>query len=149
MTTTRSELNAPPTIPGNPPGPARWFWVLISGAVIGLGILYRFNPVEHSFYPTCQFYQLTHLHCPGCGSLRALHHLTHGEITAAFHSNPLLIVSLPLFAWLGFQQLRTYRQPAVTSAPIRPAIIWTLFGITIVFGILRNLPGPAFAWMSP
>lgn len=128
---------------------SRWLWVLVVGIIVGLAILYRFNPIEHSFYPVCQFYQLTHLHCPGCGSLRALHQLTHGHIAAAFRSNSLLILSLPMFTWLGFRQLRSRHQPSITSTPIQPAVIWIIFGITIIFGILRNLPGPAFAWMSP
>jgi len=139
----------PPVISPPTRGVTRWVWLLGAGLVAGLAVLYCFNPVEYHFYPTCQFYQLTHLHCPGCGSLRALHQLTHGHLGAAFHSNPLLVAALPFAAWLGFSAWHSEKQRLARRAWLQPAAAWTLLGILIVFGILRNLPGPAFAWMSP
>ena len=62
-------------------------------------VLFFFDPAQGGFYPRCQFHKLTGLNCPGCGSLRSLHHLTHGEFRAAFQSNPLLMMLLP---WLAF-----------------------------------------------
>ena len=126
-------------------------WAWLSGVAIlgGLVVLYFFNPIEHAFYPACPFYKLTHLHCPGCGSLRALHQLTHGHISVAFHSNPLLIVSIPLVAWFGFRQWRQSKTNQTNQAPIRPAVAWTIFAVVTLFGVLRNLPHPAFAWMAP
>lgn len=121
-------------------------WLSGAALIVGLAVFYFFNPVEHTFYPTCQFYKLTHLHCPGCGSLRALHQLTHGHVTTAFHSNPLLIVSIPMLAWLGISKLRD-RSASVLM--IQSVVAWTILVIVIVFGILRNLPFAAFSWMAP
>lgn len=149
MTAANADVNRPPIIPVASRSLARWRWLLGAGVGVGLAILYFFNPTEHRFYPVCQFYQLTHLHCPGCGSLRALHQLTHGHLGAAFGSNPLLIGSLPLVAWHGVQRLRRAAPPAANQPPLRPAFVWIIFGIVLVFGVLRNLPGPAFAWMAP
>lgn len=115
-------------------------------ALVGLAVLYFFNPVEHAFYPPCVFYKLTHLHCPGCGGLRAMHQLTHGHFAAAFYSNPLLIASIPCLAWLGISKLRN-RSARVLTIP--PAAAWAIFVIVVVFGVLRNLPFAVFAWMSP
>jgi hypothetical protein len=113
-------------------------------------ILYQFNPTEHDFYPTCQFHNLTGLLCPGCGSLRALHNLTHGEIATAFHCNPLLVVLLPLFVIIGIHWLTRGRTAFKSDfLLLRPVNVLILLGVTITFGVLRNLPGPAFAWMSP
>src|SRR5688572_20271930 len=33
--------------------------------------------------------------CPGCGGLRAVNDLTHGEVGAALSSNLLLVVAMP------------------------------------------------------
>jgi len=125
--------------------------VLIAAALLAVaGVFYVFDPAQGGFYPACLFHSLTGLNCPGCGSLRALHHLTHGEIVAAFRSNPLLIGLLPVIAFLGVRWLRRGRGSFVNDPAIfRPAIAWTLLAVTLAFAVLRNLPGPAFAWMSP
>lgn len=122
------------------------FGALIIG---GLAVLFFFNPMEYAFYPTCPFYKLTHLHCPGCGSLRAVHQLTHGHISAAFHSNPLLIGSLPVLAWFGVRGWRRQANQNANAFYIPPAVAWTTLAVVIAFGVLRNLPFPAFSWMSP
>ena len=121
-------------------------WLLGAALLGALGVLYFFNPIEHAFYPACFFYKLTHLHCPSCGGLRAIHQLTHGNFTAAFHSNPLLTSSIPWLTWLGISKLRDRSGGALV---IQPAVAWTLLAIILLFGILRNLPFSAFAWMSP
>jgi len=78
---------------------------LIAGiaAIVAVAILYFFPPTEHSFYPRCVFRSLTGLNCPGCGSLRAMHGLLHGNLSGAFHLNPAFVISLPL---LGIFALR-------------------------------------------
>ena len=90
------------------------------------------------------------LNCPGCGSLRALHHLTHGEFTAAFHCNPLLIFGMPvLLLAVTRWSIQRRNQPPQAALFARPAVIWTMLVVIVAFGVLRNLPFAAFAWMSP
>lgn len=149
MAGANSNVIPPPVISSRAPSSPRWLWLLGAMIVAGLVVLYLFNPIEHAFYPACQFYKLTHLHCPGCGSLRALHQLTHGHVSAAFRSNPLLIASIPLFAWIAIRKWRRSTNPSANETPIRPAIAWAIFSIVMLFGVLRNLPYPAFSWMSP
>jgi len=119
--------------------------VLASGALI----LFLFNPAQSGFYPFCIFHRITGLHCPGCGCLRAIHQLLHGDIAAAFHYNALLILSFPLLlaqaVRIGIAKMS--HQPA--RARISPAWIWAALAVLILFGILRNLPFPAFAWLAP
>ena len=112
-------------------------------------VFFIFDPAQGGFYPTCMFHKLTGLNCPGCGSLRALHHLTHGEFIAAFHCNPLLMILLPLAAFSGLRRLQRGRGAFGNDSFLRPATAYTLLAVTIVFTVLRNLPGPLFAWMSP
>lgn len=124
---------------------------LIAGVLLLVAVVFFFfDPTRHAFYPSCLFYKLTGLNCPGCGGLRALHQLTHGDIVAAFRCNPLLITLLPFIAFLSLRWFKHGRSAFDGNPGIfRPATIWTLLAVTLVFTILRNLPGPAFAWMSP
>jgi hypothetical protein len=126
--------------------------VALSVALAGVAVLmlFVFDPTRTPIYPVCYFNQLTGWHCPGCGSLRALHHLTHGELATAFRCNPLLVTALPLLAWLGWRTLTPKRnQPKRLPSTIRSAAPWVAVGVIVLFGILRNLPYPAFTWMSP
>ena len=71
----------------------RWSWSLLA-LPLGLlsWVLATYNPLEHRIYPICAFYKTTGLHCPGCGGLRATHHLTIPlqtiyEIDYSIHKN--------------------------------------------------------------
>jgi hypothetical protein len=116
------------------------------------GAVFWFAPDQHAFYPRCLFHSFTGWHCPGCGTLRALHYLLHGRWAAAVHANALEVVLLPfLLGYLGYRALRSREKPspreAVLSLPIPFA--WVLLGITVAFGLLRNLPGAPFTWLAP
>ena len=104
-------------------------------------VLFLFNPAHYGFYPFCIFHKLTGLDCPGCGGLRALHQLTHGQILEAMRLNALLVLSLPVVAILAARFWWLQRQGRAASATgIRPVWIWLLLAMIIAFGILRNLP---------
>ncbi|MEM7394570.1 MAG: DUF2752 domain-containing protein, partial [Verrucomicrobiota bacterium] len=55
----------------------------------GLGFLFLFNPAKVSWIPQCPWFFLSGFYCPGCGSVRATHHLLHGNLIGAFRLNPL------------------------------------------------------------
>jgi len=120
------------------------------GVVVAGGVFFLFDPARGGFFPVCLFHKLTGLNCPGCGGLRALHHLMHGEVATAFHYNPLLMILLPVLVLLGLRWLaRGGKTAGGNSFLCRPGAVVTLLAVTIIFTILRNLPWPAFAWMSP
>jgi hypothetical protein len=112
---------------------------LIAVVIAGV-ILYLFDPETAGFYPVCALHQLTGWQCPGCGSLRALHQLTHGNIAGAWRFNPLLVACLPLGFWLALREAVRlafgWRWPGVIT---RPIIGWSLVVVTVAFGIARNL----------
>jgi hypothetical protein len=110
------------------------------GVLILAGIiLYHFEPSHYSFYPQCVFHQATGLDCPGCGSLRALHQLLHGNLRAAFHYNPLLVSALPV-AWIILvSRLWEMFHGRPTGFRVRPVWIWAGFFALVVFTIARNL----------
>jgi hypothetical protein len=113
-------------------------------------VFFRFNPVQHSFFPVCIFYRMTGLYCPGCGAQRALHALLHGELLTALHFNPLFIVALPFLAfWAGRSFLHLTTGVSPTPIVIRPFWIILLASVVIVFGIVRNIPCTPFTYLSP
>src|SRR5688572_23989838 len=131
---------------------SRSFHVVIIGVSIlaGLVVLFVFDPSHHGFYPKCLFHSLTGLHCPGCGSTRALHEAVHGHIGAAFALNPLIVVLLPflLCGWVVQKLCQKNLQPADRLFS-KPGVAWAIAGVVIAFGILRNLPIEPFTRLAP
>ncbi len=117
-------------------------------AIIAVGgMLFWFDPAQYRFYPFCFFHELTGLHCPGCGGTRALHQLLHGHVATALQANALLVISLPLFMWLGISFAVRKTKPQSAARPISPKWFWLLLVLALIFAVLRNLP--AFAWLAP
>ncbi len=131
---------APPAVAPKPRRP-RWLWLGLAGALlVALGLLFFFNPAQHSFYPFCTFHRLTGWQCPGCGGLRAVHHLLHGELGTALRFNPLFVVALPLVAWLLVRRWWRGSQAAPVPHRTQARWAWTILAVLIVFWIVRNLP---------
>jgi hypothetical protein len=124
--------------------------VVVALAAGGLSVIYLLDPSSSDLYPPCPFRSLTGFYCPGCGTLRALHQLTLGHPVAALDLNPLMVLLLPFVAYF----LASHAVLAVTGRPlrkffVRPALIWTLLGIILVYWLLRNLPGYPFTLLAP
>ena len=58
-------------------------------AAVGMGLVYFVDPRPAGNYPPCLFLYFTGCYCPGCGTLRALHRLLHGDLLGALGYNPL------------------------------------------------------------
>ncbi len=115
----------------------------------GAAVLFCFNPSQYHFYPLCQFHAATGLACPGCGALRAAHQLLHLHLVAAMRFNALLVLSVPVAAWLAARfAVRSWQRRPI-ALPNQPAWLWAGLTVVIAFGILRNLPLPQLAWLSP
>jgi len=117
----------------------------------GLLLFYAFNPTEQSFFIPCPFHFLTGLHCPGCGSQRALHQLIHFNLYGAFRYNPLLVLSLPILIYsvgitlYNFINQTKYR----VSFFYNNRFIYTYFGIVVAFWVLRNITLKPFSYLAP
>lgn len=124
-------------------------WLPLALIAFALTLLHLFPPQDHIFYPKCGLYQFTGWHCPGCGSLRALHHLTHGRIVAAAHANALLVGALTAYtAWALLRLCQGGRLPLPWSE-LSGRWFWIVMTVVFGFGLLRNLPFPPFSWMAP
>ncbi len=100
--------------------------------------------------PDCPFHALTGLWCPGCGSSRAIYSLTHGDVTAAFARNPLMLLALPYVAWAWLAWLLDASDgPHLWRLPQRR---WVPIAIGLVigaYGVARNIPWPPLRVLGP
>jgi hypothetical protein len=118
--------------------------------VLALVVLFFFNPAEARFFPVCPFHLLTDWHCPGCGTLRAVHQLLHGNFMKALSLNPLVMVVIPGLAYALL--LRYSHHPLIQKLPrvhLRAIHIYGIAVLFIAYGILRNLPFPPFSMLAP
>jgi len=93
---------------------------------------------------------LTGLHCPGCGSLRAIHSMLHGRFVAAAGFNLPAVALTPYLAWeylsLAFSAFRGRGLPRPFSTR---AAAWFLVGAIAAFAIVRNIPAYPFSLLAP
>ncbi len=141
--------------PGTTPGPAgqghRLRDPLALGAVAltGAVALHLRDPHVGGSWGFCPWLLLTGTSCPGCGSLRAVNDLGHGDLAGAVSSNLLLVAMLPVALLLWVRWLHRAARGAPRAAPPSYEVrLWVaLAGVALVFGVVRNTP--AGAWLAP
>ena len=126
--------------------------VFVGGLLAAGGVAFvaLVPPTPDSFYPKCQFHQVTGLHCMGCGITRSAHSLLNGRVVQAFAFNlfaPLIVV------WLGYEGGRRL----VAWLRGRPDPGWWVHGDWMpwllaamgLYMLLRNLPTWPFNLLAP
>ena len=126
--------------------------LLVSASLLILVTLLIFDPAETSFFPACPFHLITGLHCPGCGSLRAVHQLLHGNILNALDLNPLMVLFLPFLGCIAISYLSflltgkyLFSLRFTNSAKLCKIILW----LFLIYWILRNIPYFPFNLLAP
>lgn len=118
----------------------------VAAATAAFAVIALVDPNQPGHYPTCPFFAMTGHYCPGCGTLRAMHALTEGDISAAAGLNLLAVVSLPVLALVWLLWLRQRWTGAQLARSVPPTLIWAVAIGVLVFGLVRNLPfGAALA----
>lgn len=124
--------------------------LLLAGGLLAASVaLHLRDPHQSGSWGFCPWNLLTGTYCPGCGGLRAVNDLTHGDFAAAASSNLLLVSTIPMFAvlWLRSfsQRWRGFRRPMPST------VVWVLATTAMVaivaFWVVRNLPFAS--WLAP
>ena len=120
---------------------------IVAAGTIALDV---FDPATSGLFPPCPLRYLTGWYCPGCGSLRALHQLLHGNLSAAWALNPLTVILLPFLAYgmasYGLFEIHGKHLPRL----FLPAVwIRALCAVIILFGVARNIPFHPFDLLAP
>ncbi|MCK1796405.1 DUF2752 domain-containing protein [Streptomyces sp. XM4193] len=105
-------------------------------ALLALGYVGAVDPHEPGHYPLCPVLRYTGLLCPGCGGLRSMHALVHGDLPAAFAANAFVVVVLLAAAggWAAW-----FARPAFRPR-VPLTLVWSAGAVLLVFTVLRNLP---------
>ena len=116
------------------------------------------DPNQPGHYPLCPTKAFTGLDCPGCGGLRAVHDLLHGDLVGALDHNAFaVLVLLPGAAvFLVRWAVTAWRaggpdgEGAPVPAPVpRPTVLWSVLALAVVFTLVRNVSAvPDLAWLG-
>ena len=125
--------------------------ILLAGVGLCCAVaLFLFEPGVSKLFAPCPVHALTGFHCPGCGSLRVLHQLLHGDVVAAFGLNPLMVLLLP---FIGYGMLCSFAEvvfkKSLPTVFIRAFWIWLLLAVIVGYGIVRNVPVYPFTLLAP
>jgi Protein of unknown function (DUF2752) len=118
-----------------------------AAALVATGYVATVDPNVAGHYPTCPFLAITGWYCPGCGALRAVHALAHGDLMTALARNPFAVVAIGyvVVSWLLWLDRTARGRPRRWLAP--PWVLYGVLAAILMFWVLRNLPG--WTWLSP
>lgn len=85
-------------------------------------------------FPVCPMASTFGVPCPGCGLTRATLALLRGDLHAALHFHPLVLVLMPLF--VAFTSKAVWEILRGPGPRTKPRIEWTARGVTLVAGLL-------------
>ena len=97
------------------------------------------------FLPVCPTKALLGIDCPGCGTLRMIYSLLHGDFVAAVRFNALAVVALGLLivAYLVWTYGQAVGRKFAGWQHHRWAAMVTMVAVTVWF-VVRNLPFEPF-----
>ena len=95
---------------------------------------------QYSFYPRCPWKLVTQPHCPGCGVLRGVTLMVHGDLLALARFNLLALAALPYLAFHFLSILCAaalgYRPPSLS---LGRRGIHALLVVLVLYTLARNL----------
>ena len=113
--------------------------------LIVIFLIYAILIISFDIGIPCVFYEITGLDCPGCGITRLCLSLFEGDIYQAFRYNPIIFIDLPILFILFV--LNIFFKNNKNIKKITDVIIIFLATITIIFGVIRNIP--IFSFLAP
>ena len=128
---------------------ARYTALAVLAAAAG-AFIYAVDPRNPDTYPVCPFFGLMGWHCPGCGTLRGIHMLLHGNVVEAVSYNALAMIALPSIAYTFVTSaLRDLRFPAPAALFVPHQWVWLLCISIVAFAVIRNVPYAPFSYLAP
>lgn len=106
-------------------------------------LCYYFLNQKFSIGIPCIFHEITGFYCPGCGVTKLTFSLLELDFYQAFRANPLIFILLILAIIYCFIKLILNKLFKI-NITIPNYVYYILLVITILFGVLRNIPGFEF-----
>jgi len=116
-------------------------------ACAGCAVVAWANPTEPGNpLPVCPTKLVLGIDCPGCGSLRMIYSLMHGNLVAAVHYNAVSLIALPLL----MIALVTWTVGRWRGRPVRSWQHWRwtpTVALVVFFAwfLVRNIPVEPFS----
>lgn len=119
--------------------------------LLGLAVLFfLIDPAKSQLFPRCAFNSLTGYYCPGCGSQRAIHSLLHLNFAGVVNNNFLFFPALLVIGYHYSHPVLNknfgWKLPNIFYKKVTP---WVIFGIVLLFWVLRNLMFYPFSTLAP
>nr|WP_244501059.1 DUF2752 domain-containing protein [Streptomyces sp. TP-A0874] len=112
----------------------------LAGVAAAVGYVGAVDPHQPGHYPVCPLFRWTGVLCPGCGGLRSVHSLAHGDLTAALGANAPVVAGCAAFLCVWALWVGRAARGRPMSLPLRPVHAWLLAALLAVFTVVRNLP---------
>ncbi|UGY90838.1 DUF2752 domain-containing protein [Streptomyces gobiensis] len=102
------------------------------------------DPQKPGHYPVCPVLRYGGIYCPGCGGLRSVHALVHGDVAGAVGANAVVVAGVVVLvvAWaVWFVGAGVGAGAgAVRGFSVRMGYVWAAGAAVLVFTVVRNLP---------
>ena len=129
----------------------RWWRLTVLFAMVlpCVAVLFASDPAQSKIFPPCPFRSLTGFDCPGCGTLRGLHQLLHGNFVAAVDLNVMIVMMVPYFGvWISAMLAADFTGRNAMPIAVSAKLVWVLLLGIIIFWIVRNIPSYPFTVLA-
>ncbi|WP_299526636.1 DUF2752 domain-containing protein [Winogradskyella sp.] len=116
-----------------------------------LSLYFFYDPTKvESPFPKCPFHQLTGMHCPGCGSQRAINKILNGSIVEGIRHNYLiLLASFVIIYQLIYYLLTNFTSKTMKNLFHNTLVTKIILILVLLFWFLRNVPLYPFTELAP
>jgi hypothetical protein len=130
---------------------SRWRAALACLSLVAVAaVLHCNDPAQTSWFGVCPIYFATGLYCAGCGALRFMHAVSHGQVLQAVAYNALGVVTAPIVAaWAGAQAFYAVTGVRLPAPRATARFGQVLLALLLVFTVARNLPAEPFDHVRP
>lgn len=105
-----------------------------------LGCIYAVFVEAAGWALPCLFHSITGLACPGCGVTRMCLSIIHLDFEAAFLSNQMLFLLLPvLFYLFGSYTLGYVKTGRWMQSRVQTVLTYICIGLLLVYFVYRNI----------
>lgn len=115
-----------------------------------LSLYFFYNPSQHDFFPKCMFHKITGLHCPGCGSQRAIHKVLKGNLLEGLkHNLSIFLLIIVITYQVTIYGLNHFLNKNHTNLLHKSIVTKMILIFILTYWVLRNIDIYPFTILAP
>lgn len=116
-------------------------WILILFLAAVTAVCAGYPKIVEKYLPTCLFWRITGLYCPGCGGTRAMIALQQGKLIHSFLYHPFVIYTVLIGGWFMISQTiqRLTKGRCAIGMKYRDGYLWVALALVIINFVVKNL----------